>query len=59
MTYVHDRSLLEPMAADLFKQVIDGKLKVEINQRYDLANVVQAHQDLEARRTTGSTILLP
>jgi len=59
MTYVHDRSLLEPMAADLFKQVIDGKIKVEINQRYDLANVVQAHQDLEARRTTGSTILLP
>jgi NADPH2:quinone reductase len=47
------------MAADLFKQVIDGKIKVEINQRYDLANVVQAHQDLEARRTTGSTILLP
>lgn len=59
MTYAHDRSLLEPMAAGLFEMVTSGKLKVEINQRYELANVAQAHRDLESRKTTGSTILIP
>jgi NADPH2:quinone reductase len=59
MTYVHDRSLLEPMAADLFEKVLSGKIKIEVNQTYQLENVAQAHRDLEARKTTGSTILLP
>jgi hypothetical protein len=36
MTYAHDRSLLEPMSADLFDKVIKGKIKIEINQRYQL-----------------------
>lgn len=59
MTYVHNRSLLEPMAADLFQMVISGKVKIEINQRYPLADAAQAHRDLEGRNTTGSTILIP
>jgi NADPH2:quinone reductase len=59
MTYVHNRSLLEPMAADLFQMVISGKIKIEINQRYPLADAAQAHRDLEGRNTTGSTILIP
>jgi NADPH:quinone reductase len=36
-----------------------GKIKIEIDQRYPLEEVQQAHRDLEGRRTTGSTILLP
>jgi len=47
------------MAADLFHMVDSGKVKIEINQRYQLSDVQQAHRDLEARKTTGSTILLP
>jgi NADPH2:quinone reductase len=39
--------------------VDSGKVKIEINQRYALSDVQQAHSDLEARKTTGSTILLP
>jgi NADPH2:quinone reductase len=59
MTYAHDRSLLEPMSADLFDKVIKGKIKIEINQRYQLKDAAQAHRDLEDRKTTGSTIFLP
>jgi NADPH2:quinone reductase len=58
-TYVLNRSLLEPMAAELFNMVQSGKVKIEINQKYRLADVAQAHTDLEGRKTTGSTILLP
>jgi NADPH2:quinone reductase len=59
MTYAHDRSLLEPMSAELFDKVINGKIKIEINQRYQLQDAAQAHRDLEDRKTTGSTIFLP
>ncbi|TWG79274.1 NADPH2:quinone reductase [Cupriavidus gilardii J11] len=59
MTYVVRRELLEPMAAELFDVVGSGKVKIEVRQRYPLAEVAQAHRDLEARKTTGSTILLP
>jgi NADPH2:quinone reductase len=37
--------------------VLSGKVKVEVNQTYPLQNAAKAHQDLQARRTTGSTIL--
>jgi NADPH2:quinone reductase len=47
------------MAADLFDKVSSGKVKIEIKQRYALKDAVQAHRDLEGRKTTGSTILLP
>lgn len=59
MTYTAQRALLEPMAAELFDVVGSGKVKIEIHQRYALADAAQAHRDLEARKTTGSTILLP
>ncbi|MGB7480913.1 MAG: quinone oxidoreductase [Burkholderiaceae bacterium] len=58
-TYTARRADLEEMAADLFGMVEGGKIKIEINQRYALADVAQAHRDLEARKTTGSTILIP
>ena len=58
-TYSARRDDLEAMAAELFGMVESGKVKIEINQRYALKDVGQAHRDLEARKTTGSTILLP
>jgi len=59
MTYVVHRELLEPMAAELFDVVGSGKVKIDVRQRYALADVAQAHRDLEGRKTTGSTVLLP
>jgi NADPH2:quinone reductase len=58
-TYAAKRADLEAMAADLFQMVSSGKVKINIGQRYKLADAAQAHKDLEARKTTGSTILLP
>ncbi|MFL6717642.1 MAG: quinone oxidoreductase family protein [Burkholderiaceae bacterium] len=58
-TYSAKREDLEAMAADLFDVVGSGKVKIEINQRYALKDAAQAHIDLESRKTTGSTILLP
>jgi NADPH:quinone reductase-like Zn-dependent oxidoreductase len=46
-------------AAELFKLIADGALRIEINQRYGLRDAARAHADLEDRRTTGSTILIP
>ncbi len=57
--YTAKRADLEAMAADLFAVVTEGKVKIEINQRYQLADVARAHRELEARLTTGSSILLP
>lgn len=57
--YIAKREDLEAMAADLFRMVESGKVKIEINQRYALKDVAQAHKDLESRKTTGSTILIP
>jgi NADPH2:quinone reductase len=57
--YVADRALLDAMAAALFRMVESGNLSVEIGQRYALKDARQAHRDLEARKTTGSTILVP
>lgn len=59
MTYVHDRAMLESMAKDLIARVESGQVKIEVNQRYPLADAAQAHIDLESRKTTGSTVLLP
>jgi NADPH2:quinone reductase len=39
--------------------VVSGAVKIEVNQTYPLAEAAQAHRDLEARKTTGSTVLLP
>jgi len=57
--YAASRPELEAMAADLFEMVAGGKVKIDIHQRFPLAEAAQAHIALEARRTTGSTILLP
>ncbi|MFN4065269.1 MAG: quinone oxidoreductase family protein [Parazoarcus communis] len=58
-TYIAKRTDLVAMAAELFEVVVSGKVRLEINQRYALKDAAQAHRDLEARKTTGSTILLP
>jgi len=58
-TYTAKRADLVAMAAELFEIVSSGNVKVEVNQRYALQDAAQAHRDLEARRTTGSTILMP
>jgi NADPH2:quinone reductase len=57
--YAAKREDLEAMAADLFQMVSSGKVKIDINQRYKLADAAQAAIDLETRKTTGSSILLP
>jgi NADPH:quinone reductase len=57
--YAANRTALEEMAADLFEMVASGKVKIDIHQRYKLAYVAQAHIELEARKTVGSSILIP
>ena len=59
MVYTARRRDLEAGAQALFDIVKSGKVKIEINQTYKLADAAQAHRDLEARKTTGSTVLLP
>ena len=59
MTYTAKREDLEAAAADLFDVIKSGKVKIEINQTYALKDAAQAHRDLEGRKTTGSTVLLP
>lgn len=56
-TFIATRAQLEENAADLFAAVTSGKVKIHVNQSYPLKDVAQAHRDLEARRTTGSTVL--
>ncbi|WP_426193000.1 quinone oxidoreductase family protein [Massilia sp. DWR3-1-1] len=58
-SYAARRADLEAMAAELFQMVVSGKVKIDIRQRYPLAEAARAHQELEARKTTGSSILLP
>lgn len=57
--YVAKRADLEKAAKDLFDVVASGAVKIEINQSYALKDVRKAHEDLEARKTTGASILLP
>jgi NADPH2:quinone reductase len=59
MHYTAVRSDLDMMAAELFSMIERKKINVQINQRYALADVAKAHQDLERRKTTGSSILIP
>jgi NADPH:quinone reductase len=58
-THTARREDLDAMAADLFSMVESKKVTIDINQRYALKDVAQAHRDLEARKTTGSSILVP
>lgn len=57
--HTEKRENLLEIAGDLMKMVSSGKIRIEIDQRYALADAAQAHRDLEGRKTTGSTILLP
>lgn len=56
-THIATRESTQAMADDLFAVVASGKVKINIDQRYRLEDVQEAHRDLEARKTTGSTIL--
>lgn len=56
-THMSSREATQAMADDLFAVVASGQVQIHIAQRYALADVQQAHRDLEARKTTGSTIL--
>lgn len=56
-THIATREANQEMADDLFAAVTSGQVKIRIDQRYPLADVQQAHRDLEARKTTGCTIL--
>ncbi len=58
-TYIAKRADLEETAADLFDVVSSGKVKFDVSFRYPLADAAAAHRELEARKTTGSGILLP
>jgi NADPH2:quinone reductase len=55
--YIKTRQELEQAAADLFEIVSSGKVKIEVKQRFPLKEAAEAHRALEARQTTGSTIL--
>ncbi len=59
MTYTAKREDLLASAAALFEVVQAGAVRIEVNQTYPLAEAARAHRDLEARKTTGSTVLLP
>jgi NADPH2:quinone reductase len=59
VTYNAKAEALADSAKALFEMVTSGKVKIEVNQRYALKDAAQAHRDLEARKTTGSTILIP
>ena len=56
--FIAEREELLACAGDLFDVVSSGAVKIEINQTYPLSNTAQAHKDLVARKTTGSTILM-
>jgi NADPH2:quinone reductase len=57
--YTAKRADLEALGAELFEVVASGKVRIEVNQTYPLKDAAQAQRDLEARKTTGSTVLLP
>jgi NADPH2:quinone reductase len=58
-THIATREATQAMADDLFAVVQSGAVKIRIDQRYPLADAARAHRELEARRTTGSSVLLP
>ncbi len=57
--FINTREKLLNASQELFDLVIKGVIKININQRYALKDAAQAHMDLESRKTTGSTILIP
>jgi NADPH2:quinone reductase len=57
--YTADPAWLAEGAAELFDLVASGTIRSEVHQRFALAEAAQAHRDLEGRRTTGATVLVP
>ena len=57
-THIASRNDLTESAEDLFDVVASGKVSIEVNQRYALADAAKAHTDLEGRKTTGASVLL-
>ena len=57
--YTGERAALQEIAGRVFAALRDGILKTDVRHRYPLAAAADAHRDLEARRTTGSILLLP
>jgi NADPH:quinone reductase len=58
-SHITSRERTQAMADDLFEAVTSGKVKIHVEQRFPLAQVQEAHRALEARKTTGCTVLLP
>jgi NADPH:quinone reductase len=56
--YIADPAEKAELAGEIFGHIAAGRIKIEINQRYALQDAVQAHRDLEARKTTGSSIFV-
>ena len=59
MPHTERRESLEQIAGNLIRMVRSGKVRFRVDQRYALADAVQAHRDLESRKTTGQTLLIP
>jgi NADPH2:quinone reductase len=57
--YTESREDMDAIARETFAAVKKGWVKVHINQRYKLADAAQAHRDLEARKTTGASVIVP
>jgi NADPH2:quinone reductase len=58
-THIADHATCQAMARHLFDKVLSGAVTIRIDQRFPLEQVQEAHRTLEARATTGSTILVP
>jgi len=56
--YIATRPELDQAAGELFGMLASGKVKVEVKQRFALANAAEAHRALEGRKTSGSTVLM-
>ena len=56
-SHITTRESTQEMADELFAMVVSGQVKIRIDQRFALADVAEAHRALEARKTTGCTIL--
>ncbi|MCY1562639.1 Quinone oxidoreductase 1 [compost metagenome] len=56
--YIADPEEKAELAGEIFGHIAAGRIRIEINQRYALEDAVQAHRDLEARKTTGSSIFV-
>jgi NADPH2:quinone reductase len=58
-SFLVERDDLVAAAAELFGLIEDGTLTIQVNQTYPLREAAKAHEALEARKTTGSTVLIP